>query len=216
MPGTRSAEPYSGTIFGHKCNVLPAQYRVDNSEPGRDLRGEYSCELSSGRNSNVDIYPVMTFEEILEHVIQATGHERYRFLCGDESPDKNGYRSIVINRHFALTANPPLEGPDIAQRDAHRAAAIGMATGKQLSGIVTMAGNAIAAAGRVVKAVATGEQVRVSPEERDRRWGLCMTCPNLVNDRCKLCGCHFRAKIELATERCPIGKWDRVTEGKPS
>ena len=133
----------------------------------------------------------MSFEEILAYVIQATGHERYRFLCGDESPDKNGYREIVISRYFALT-------------------------GKQLPGIVTMAGNVVAAAGRVVKAVATGEQVRVSPEERDRRWGLCMTCPNLVNDRCKLCGCHFRAKIELATERCPIGKWDRVTEGQPS
>jgi hypothetical protein len=88
----------------------------------------------------------------------------------------------------------------------------------ELPTVLTMAGNAIAAGGRVVKAVATGNQVQVSPEERDRRWGLCMTCPNLVNDRCKLCGCYFRVKIELATERCPLEPplWDRVTEGATS
>jgi hypothetical protein len=78
--------------------------------------------------------------------------------------------------------------------------------------LTTQAGNLAGAIGRTIKAAVTGQPVRVSPEERDRRWGLCMTCENLVNDKCKLCGCHFRAKIELATERCPLDppRWDRV------
>jgi hypothetical protein len=32
--------------------------------------------------------------------------------------------------------------------------------------------------------------------------------------RCKKCGCSTWAKLRLATERCPIGKWEAV-ESKP-
>ena len=80
--------------------------------------------------------------------------------------------------------------------------------------LTTQAGNLAGAIGRVVKAAATGEPIRVTPEQRDQRWGLCMTCDQLVNNRCKLCGCRFEAKIKLATERCPIGKWERVESEK--
>ena len=131
-----------------------------------------------------------TFQEQLDLVVERTKHERYRWLCSDENPD-------------------------VESREGYRAEVIRQATGQphEMPSITRMAGNALAAAGRVVKAVATGEQVRVSPNERDRRWALCLACPNLVNDRCKLCGCHFLAKIELATERCPLDppKWEATS-----
>jgi hypothetical protein len=80
--------------------------------------------------------------------------------------------------------------------------------------LIVQAGNVMGAAARIAAAIIHGKPVKVSTEERDRRWGLCTACENLVNDRCKLCGCHFRAKIELATERCPMEPplWDRVEE----
>ncbi len=126
----------------------------------------------------------MDWTEALEIVMTRTKHEAYRSKCDSTHPDHEQWRTEVIR----------------------------MATGgpREFPSLMTQAGNVIAAAGRVIAAAAHGKQVRVSPEERDRRWGLCMTCVNLVDDRCKLCGCHFRAKIELATERCPIGKWERV------
>lgn len=36
--------------------------------------------------------------------------------------------------------------------------------------------------------------------------------------RCKPCGCFVRAKVRVATEKCPKGKWDRaeVPDGCPS
>ncbi len=93
----------------------------------------------------------------------------------------------------------------ILERDDH---IVGEATA--FPPLTTQAGNLAGAVGRVVKAAVTGEPIRVSPEEHEKRHGVCMACDQLVNNRCKLCGCRFLTKIELATERCPIGKWERV------
>ncbi len=132
----------------------------------------------------------MTWEEALEPAIAATNHERYRFLCSEACADRFYWRTKVIRIANGETTDFP--------------------------SIATQARNLGGAIGRVVAAAVTGHPVKVSPEERDRRWALCMTCENLVNDRCKLCGCFFRAKIELATESCPLNppRWERV-EGNP-
>jgi mannose/cellobiose epimerase-like protein (N-acyl-D-glucosamine 2-epimerase family) len=135
----------------------------------------------------------MTLDQALEIVVSRTKAERYRYLCSDDNPDawqRDQYREMVL----AMAATEAAEGGSPSALE--------------------MVSNAAKALGRVVKAAATGEPIRVSPDERDRRWAQCMTCENLVDDRCKLCGCSFLAKIKLATERCPIGKWERIEQGE--
>jgi hypothetical protein len=126
----------------------------------------------------------MNWQQSLEIMVERHGNQRFRALCSDDNPN-------------------------VVQRDAYRALMVSQAD-DSFPTLLEQAGNALGAVGRVATAVMHGEPVKVSPEERDRRWGLCMTCVNLVDDRCKLCGCHFRPKIELAPERCPIGKWERI------
>lgn len=73
----------------------------------------------------------------------------------------------------------------------------------------------VQAVGRVVRALANGEPVRVSSEERERRLAICRSCEfwreagNLGFGECKhsKCGCT-RLKHGLATETCPLGKWE--------
>jgi hypothetical protein len=80
--------------------------------------------------------------------------------------------------------------------------------------------NALGAAGRVVKAVATGRQVFSTPEERARRLAVCQgttatpKCEsyNPASGRCSLtggCGCvaKWKAMLESEVNECPRGKW---------
>jgi hypothetical protein len=52
------------------------------------------------------------------------------------------------------------------------------------------------------------------------REATCRACPEwdaqALNNtgRCRKCGCSTWAKLRMATERCPIGKWEAV-ESKP-
>lgn len=41
------------------------------------------------------------------------------------------------------------------------------------------------------------------------RLQTCLRCEQLdrVNQACSLCGCPVRAKVRLADESCPAGKW---------
>lgn len=55
---------------------------------------------------------------------------------------------------------------------------------------------------------------KIAPKEvYDQRLNECKACPHwdseaLANTgRCKVCGCSTVAKLRLATEKCPIGKW---------
>jgi hypothetical protein len=47
----------------------------------------------------------------------------------------------------------------------------------------------------------------------NQRISICKSCPEwdesgFVNTgRCKKCGCSTQAKLRMATEKCPIGKW---------
>lgn len=68
---------------------------------------------------------------------------------------------------------------------------------------------ALAAIYRAVKARFQKEEVFVTQEESDRRWTICNACPeqDLELKQCKKCTCFLSIKNEMATERCPLGKW---------
>jgi hypothetical protein len=58
------------------------------------------------------------------------------------------------------------------------------------------------------------------PEALATREATCRTCLEWdaaalnATGRCRKCGCSTWAKLRMASERCPIGKWEAV-ESKP-
>ena len=52
------------------------------------------------------------------------------------------------------------------------------------------------------------------PEALANRQDICKACPEwdakALNNtgRCRKCGCSTWAKLRMATERCPLGKWE--------
>jgi hypothetical protein len=52
------------------------------------------------------------------------------------------------------------------------------------------------------------------PEALATREAKCRECPEWDAGRCRKCGCSTWAKLRMATERCPLGKWEAV-ESKP-
>ena len=54
------------------------------------------------------------------------------------------------------------------------------------------------------------------PEILATREATCRACPEWdaaalnATGRCNKCGCSTWAKLRMATERCPLGKWDAV------
>ena len=54
------------------------------------------------------------------------------------------------------------------------------------------------------------------PEALATRQDICRACPEwdatALNStgRCRKCGCSTWAKLRMATEKCPIGKWEAV------
>jgi hypothetical protein len=78
----------------------------------------------------------------------------------------------------------------------------------------TQAKNVGGAISRAVKALATNQPVLAPVDATSIRAQTCATCPDstprdaAVKDRrCTACGCFLAAKIALATESCPKGKW---------
>lgn len=72
--------------------------------------------------------------------------------------------------------------------------------------------NALAAAGRVVSAVVTGQPVFVNSDQKEARLAVCRSCDQYrpSDDRCGACGCWqdgVAGKAALATESCPLGRW---------
>jgi hypothetical protein len=61
----------------------------------------------------------------------------------------------------------------------------------------------------------------VSLHELKCRMQLCKACEwwdaaaLKGTGRCKKCGCSTWAKLRMATERCPIGKWEPVLTTQP-
>lgn len=60
----------------------------------------------------------------------------------------------------------------------------------------------------------------VTKEQFDERFDKCKNCEHwngsalLGTGRCKLCGCSTKAKLHLATEKCPIDKWGPIEKTK--
>jgi len=49
---------------------------------------------------------------------------------------------------------------------------------------------------------------RVGLGERERRYGICLICPERRGARCSKCGCFVKTKTIFANSECPLGKWD--------
>ena len=73
---------------------------------------------------------------------------------------------------------------------------------------------------RSLKSWLKGSQVIASQDEAERRWNICLKCPNLKYDetnpdtnkkdgRCTHCGCFMNVKVHYAVAECPINKWKK-------
>ena len=88
-----------------------------------------------------------------------------------------------------------------------------------------MAVNAASAVVRVAGAVMRGDDVLASPELAEKRLAVCGRCSQFtpvkskfngkIYHRCIECGCWLDgvsyAKARLATESCPLEKWEGMT-----
>jgi hypothetical protein len=132
----------------------------------------------------------MTYLEALEIIIaEDRSRLHFRKLCAESNPNieqRDGYRQLAIELAGGGATDPPSRMRQIA--------------------------SAAGAAGRAIVAAATGQPVLVSDEIRAARQAICDECEHwdVENRRCRKCGC-YGLKLDLATERCPIGKWERVT-----
>jgi predicted Zn-ribbon and HTH transcriptional regulator len=73
---------------------------------------------------------------------------------------------------------------------------------------------------RAVTRFARSGFLTTPPEALATREAICKACPEWdaqalnATGRCRKCGCSTWAKLRMATERCPSGKWEAV-ESKP-
>ena len=65
---------------------------------------------------------------------------------------------------------------------------------------------------RTLYAKTRGYEILAPPAVEADRLSQCFPCEQYdePNEQCKICTCLVRAKALLATEKCPIGKWNRV------
>lgn len=65
---------------------------------------------------------------------------------------------------------------------------------------------ATGAAGLAAEALGVGKADRATAAAR---WAVCSTCVRFDLGKCaaKGCGCHLSAKVRLARETCPLGRW---------
>ena len=63
---------------------------------------------------------------------------------------------------------------------------------------------------------ARGGFATTPPEALAQREAICRACPEwdaqALNGtgRCRKCGCSTWAKLRMATEKCPLGKWQSI------
>jgi hypothetical protein len=57
--------------------------------------------------------------------------------------------------------------------------------------------------------VAQGNNLRLTPEEANRRLSICKKCEffEALSQRCSKCGCFMAVKSYLKAEKCPVGRW---------
>jgi hypothetical protein len=121
----------------------------------------------------------MAWEDDLEAVVKRTGAVHLRTLCSE------AYHDHVRMREKISTMAAQSEGASFPP-------------------VITQIGNGLVALGRVAGAALRGKSVWVPTEVLEERRAECKSCDQLVNDRCKLCGCFYEKKIRLATESCPM------------
>ncbi len=51
---------------------------------------------------------------------------------------------------------------------------------------------------------------RADLTERERRYNICLKCPERNHNRCGLCGCFIKTKTIFKNSECPIGKWSTL------
>ena len=78
-----------------------------------------------------------------------------------------------------------------------------------MPGIIEMASNLGKEIVNTTLSVATSGIAFVNEEEKTRRFGFCINCPDFIPEqsRCKICGCFMQVKVKLISAKCPIGKW---------
>jgi ribosomal protein L37E len=69
--------------------------------------------------------------------------------------------------------------------------------------------NLAGALARTVKAAVTGKRIMATPDTVAARRAICVACAqyHAEKKRCAKCGCKTSAKLRLAAESCPLGKW---------
>lgn len=62
------------------------------------------------------------------------------------------------------------------------------------------------------KAIDEGKKFLTTDDIVEYRLGICKSCNFYFSPtgQCKKCGCFLSAKIRLARQRCPVGKWERI------
>ncbi len=149
-----------------------------------------------------------TYEMLQEWLISGTElqkmHAQFRLGMPDAVDHEPGGRIAPM-----VIPAAPAEAPE-----TESVPATGVAD-RPYPSLAKMAGNAATAFVDVAKGFFKGEQVRVAKEEQERRFAICQSCTEWFDpekERCRhpKCGCYMRLKTWLASQRCPVGKWERV------
>jgi len=87
-------------------------------------------------------------------------------------------------------------------------------TPQKFPSLIKEAKNLAGCVGRAAKALVTHKKVLAPTEIRAERIAICEKCEYFAKDavRCYKCGCKLFAKVALATEACPEGKWLKTNE----
>lgn len=83
-------------------------------------------------------------------------------------------------------------------------------TQPQMPSILDMSKNLVKTAADVAKSVViSGEPLKLSDEEKNKRLSICESCEfyNKEQSRCTKCGCYMAVKTYLKAATCPVGKW---------
>lgn len=78
-----------------------------------------------------------------------------------------------------------------------------------LPAVADQLASAAGAVARTVLRAASGQAVLATADEQARRQAVCAACEHWrpSDARCSKCGCRTRAKLALAAESCPDGRW---------
>jgi hypothetical protein len=77
----------------------------------------------------------------------------------------------------------------------------------------------IRAAAEAARRFAAGGFQLTPPSTLADRFASCRLCDEWDGSafggtgRCRICGCSTQVKLRMATERCPLGKWESLTAG---